>query len=106
MNGKYCTSLLNDLPKVRVDYKLWTVKEFYICGITGKPCIARRIEDRTSDGDIFAYGYPKIEKDKLSSCPAWNIPQEKALELLELRVTISAEKERYLLESKLKGGKK
>lgn len=104
--NKYCTSLTNGLKKNTGDYKLWVAKEFYICGITGKPCIAREIEDRTSAGDIFVYGYPVINEAKLSSCPAWNIPQEEALKLLELRLTTAAAKEKSLLESKLKGGKK
>ena len=85
MKEKYCTALTKRCnQKLEREY----CEEYYLCGITQRPCIAREIiqisyHDYPTVQDICRAG---IDEETLPSCPAWNLPLDKIRGVLELRL--------------------
>ncbi len=69
---KYCTQLTRP-PEINGEYRWDGAESFYLCRITEQQCIAREIKDATENGDVVAYGKLVIDRDKLGLCPAHNI---------------------------------
>jgi hypothetical protein len=74
--GKYCTHL-TEPPIANREYHYLCGcnldKDFYVCGITNKQCIARESKETTTPCDLVRYHKPFINEDLLKNCPTRNI---------------------------------
>lgn len=102
---QYCTYLTSPpVADENRDYQTHSVGRFYICAITGKPCVARYIEDRTGSGDIFEYSRPKIHEPALKECAYNGLSTKIVLEIVRAKRKMEDERFEERLRE-LEGGK-
>ena len=100
---QYCRYLIDPpVADEEVEYPTWMAKELYNCTLNQEPCVARYIEDRTADSDIFAYARPEIDENELSKCPLHSIPKDVAEQTIIAKINSERDMEIAELKKRLK----
>lgn len=99
---QYCI-YLTEAPKSdeKSEYKTGDARKFYICALSAEPCIARHLEDRTQDDDVFGYAKPKIDEEKLKKCYLCNVPKDLAKQIMINKINTERDKKIADLEKRL-----
>jgi hypothetical protein len=95
---QYCTALTETNSKERL---IGDCGEYYICGITKHPCVAREIVQTDSQDHpiVKIWGKATIDEERLRYCPAWNLPMDKVKELARFRLEMEVEKSMAKLDN-------
>jgi len=80
---KECEALINRNSEYRLS---GDCAEFFLCAITGAPCIGRQItDDDDQSSRFFSRGHATIDKEALKNCASYGITKEELPEVIRKR---------------------